>query len=68
METVRIADYPQLRLIAWSRRGDDLIDENEALAIYESHWQHVACDQLTTKEQAFIDGLVARYGNGILHV
>lgn len=38
---LRIADFPQLRLITWNRREDDLVEEAEALAIYERNWRNV---------------------------
>jgi hypothetical protein len=65
---LHIADYPQLRLIAWNRRDDDLIEEDEALALYERNWGHVDRAAMTDKEQHLIDRLVIQYGNGVLHV
>jgi hypothetical protein len=65
---LHIAEYPQLRLIAWNRKDDDLIEEEEALALYERNWRYVDCANLTDHEQQLIDRLVAQYGNGILHV
>jgi hypothetical protein len=35
---LRIAEYPPLRLIAWNRKDDDVIEEDEALALYERHF------------------------------
>jgi hypothetical protein len=35
---LRIAEYPQLKLIAWNRKDDDVIEEDEALALYERHF------------------------------
>jgi hypothetical protein len=65
---LRIAEYPQLRLIAWNRKDDDVIEEDEALALYERNWRYVDCAHITEKEQQLIDRLVAQYGNGVLHV
>jgi hypothetical protein len=65
---IHIAEYPQLRLIAWNRKDDDLIDEDEALALYERNWCYVDRAQLTDKEQQFIERLVIQYGNGVFHV
>ena len=65
---IRIADYPELKLIAWSRKNDDLIEEEEALALYERHWHYLDPARITEKERQLLDHLVARYGNGILHV
>jgi hypothetical protein len=65
---LHITEYPQLRLIAWSRADDDIIEEDEALALYERNWRYVDRARLTDKEQRLIDRLVEQYGNGILHV
>lgn len=65
---LHIAEYPQLRLIAWNRKDDDLIEEDEALALYERNWRYVDHAHITEKEQQLIDRLVVQYGNGVLHV
>jgi len=65
---LHIAEYPQLRLIAWNRKDDDLIEEDEALALYERNWRYVDRAHITDKEQQLIDRLVVQYGNGVLHV
>lgn len=36
-----LADYGQLRLIAWNRREEDAISEDEAFALYEANWRFV---------------------------
>lgn len=65
---IRIADYPQLRLIAWNRRNDATLDDTEALALYERNWRHVEANALEPKERKLIDRLVKTVGNGVLHV
>ena len=65
---LNIADYPQLKLIAWNRFQDDLIEEDEALALYERNWRYVDREALTDKEQQLIDRLVIQFGNRVLHV
>lgn len=65
---IHISEYPQLRLIAWNRCDDELIEEDEALALYERNWRHVDREQLTEKEQQLIDRLVIQYGNGVFNV
>ncbi|WP_211327707.1 hypothetical protein [Solilutibacter pythonis] len=65
---LRLADYPQLRLIAWNRRDDDLVDEEEALALYERNWFYVDEASLLPKERQLIDHLVQAVGKGVLHV
>jgi hypothetical protein len=65
---LHIAEYPQLRLIAWNRQDDDFIEEGEALALYERNWRYVDQTQLSLKERQLIDRLVNQYGNGVFHV
>ena len=65
---IRIADYPQLKLIAWNRRADATLDEKEALALYERNWRHVEESALEAKERILIDRLVKTIGKGVLLV
>ena len=65
---LNIADYPQLKLIAWNRFQNDLIEEDEALALYERNWRQVDREALTDKEHQLIERLVIQFGNGVLHV
>lgn len=64
---VHLADYPQLKLLAWNRR-DDVIEGDEALALYERNWIYVDRAQLTENEQQLIDQLVIQYGNGVFNI
>lgn len=65
---LRLADYPQLRLIAWNRRDDDLVEEEEVLAMYERNWRYVDEAMLDSKERQLIDRLIRQYGHGVLNV
>ncbi|MDB6061461.1 MAG: hypothetical protein JWM78_1564 [Verrucomicrobiaceae bacterium] len=65
---IAITDFPQLKLIAWNRCLDDLLDEREALALYEANWRFIDEAELIDKERAFIDMLRIEYGNGVLNV
>ena len=62
-----LADFPELKAIAWSR-GAEQIEDREALSLYEANWRHVDKNKLSRSELALIDRLVNDYGNGILHV
>ncbi|MBY0244112.1 MAG: hypothetical protein K2Q03_01535 [Sphingobacteriaceae bacterium] len=64
---IRINQYPQLRLVAWNRHNE-LIDEAEALELYEKNWRFIDEPSLSTEEQNLINQLVKTYGNGVLHV
>lgn len=65
---VTLADYPQLRLIAWNRRDEDKINEKEAFALYEAYWRHVEPGKMDDTERAFVIRLAKRYRNGVLQV
>jgi len=65
---IKITDFPQLRLIAWNRQEDALIEEEEALALYERNWRFVDQEHLTSDEQSLIQRLVRDYGHGVLNV
>jgi transcriptional regulator with XRE-family HTH domain len=62
-----LADYPQLKLLAWHRPGATLT-EPEALAIYERNWRHIDRESLGQAERDFIAYLVKRHGEGALLV
>lgn len=61
---IRISDYPQLSSIVWNRQKDDLLDESEALALYERNWAYVDKSELSAHEVAFLKQLAEQYGNG----
>ena len=65
---VRVENYAQLRDLCWNRPTDTVLDGRDALAIYERNWRFVDRDALTEEEQALLETLVARYGNGVLNV
>lgn len=66
-QTVRVADYPQLKLLAWHRAGD-VVTAEEALALYERNWRHVDRAALTVAERELITRLAQRHGQGALLV
>jgi len=65
--TILIDDYPQLKMLCFNRRIA-AVEEAEALKLYEAGWRFVDKDRLTQAEQAFIERLVQKYGNGVLNV
>jgi hypothetical protein len=66
--SVRLADFAQLKLIAWNRTPDDCLDDDEALALYEANWWYVDQTKILEKEQELINRLVKECGGGVLHV
>lgn len=65
---IAVADYPQLKLIAWNRRLGDLLDDCDALALYEANWRFIDESALTDAERELIRRLCNTYGNGVLNV
>jgi transcriptional regulator with XRE-family HTH domain len=65
---VRLADYPQLKALAWQTPGVEELTPAEALALYERNWRHVDPSRLTPNERALVRGLVERLGGGRLLV
>lgn len=66
--TLKIGQYPQLALIAWSRHPDDEITADEAFGLYESNWRFVDQDRLGQDERDLIEVLTKTYGNGLMNV
>lgn len=66
-ETIEIADYPQLKLLCWNRRGR-FVSAREAWELYERNWRFVERDQLEAPEQELIGMLAARFGRGVMNV
>lgn len=54
---VRLADYPQLKQLAWQVHGTDELTPQEALGIYERNWRHMDLSALTAHEQDLINTL-----------
>jgi hypothetical protein len=64
---INIDDYPQLAILAWNR-VDRVIDDDEALALYERNWRFVDVAHFDANEAALIEELKIKYGNGVLNV
>lgn len=64
---IKIAQYPQLKLIAWNRHNE-FINEAEALQLYEVNWRFIDQKTISTQEENLINRLVRDYGNGVLYV
>lgn len=62
--TVRIGDYPQLRLIAWQLDVDTEISEADALQLYERNWRHIDHTALQPRERVFMQHLTDTWGHG----
>ena len=54
---VALADYPQLRALAWQVHGTDTLTPAEALGIYERNARHLDLQAMSDDEQALLAAL-----------
>jgi transcriptional regulator with XRE-family HTH domain len=54
---VALADYPQLRALAWQVHGMDTLTPVEALGIYERNARHLDLQAMSDDEQALLAAL-----------
>jgi len=65
---ITLADYPELRRIAWQRRPVDTVTPKEALALYERNWRHVDRKAMSARERELVHLLGDALGGGRLLV
>jgi transcriptional regulator with XRE-family HTH domain len=65
---VRLADYPQLRRIAWQMDDDTELTPRAALDLYERNWRHVDRDAMVERERTLVRQLAQALGGGRLLV
>ena len=61
---VRLADYPQLKALAWQVHGTDTLKPTEALGIYERNARHLDTAAMSVAEQALLQALRTGLGGG----
>lgn len=54
---IELADYPELKKLAWHVRGTDYLSPREALDIYERNQRHLDEDAMTAEEATLLDAL-----------
>lgn len=54
---VRLADFPQLKALAWQVHGTDTLSPMEALGIYERNARHLDTAAMSPAEQALLQAL-----------
>src|SRR5262249_35167882 len=59
---IRLADYKQLKRLAWQLKGTKQISLQEALDLYERNWRHVDIKAMDTREREFLESLLAAFG------
>lgn len=60
---ISLADYPQLKQLAWHVQGLEALTPAEALSIYERNSRHLDLATLQTQERDLIDALRLGYGH-----
>ena len=65
---IRLADYPQLKKLAWQLHGVDELTPRQALELYERNWRHVDEAAMSEAEAALVDALSHELGGGQLLV
>ncbi|MET3181594.1 UNVERIFIED_ORG: transcriptional regulator with XRE-family HTH domain [Variovorax guangxiensis] len=65
---IRIADYPQLRRLAWQLAPATELTPEEAWGTYERNWRHVDTSMLDAKERKLLQDLARILGRKPLNV
>lgn len=66
--TVRVADFPQLRRLAWQLPADAELTPEEAWGTYERNWRHADPSALDDKERQLLAELARTLGREPLDV
>ena len=61
---IKLADYPQLKQLAWQVHGTDALTPAEAMSIYERNWRHVDVHALAPREKQLVDALQLGFAQG----
>ena len=54
---INLADYPQLKQLAWHVHGTQELTPTEALNIYDRNWRHIDEDLILPNEKKLIEVL-----------
>jgi len=60
---IALADYPQLKNLAWQVKGIDMLTPSEALDIYERNARHLDSENLIPAEQDLLQALRLAFTN-----
>lgn len=65
---IALADYPQLKAVAWQVQGTDYLTPVEAIDIYERNARHLDLPSMSAQEQALWEALQQAFGKRSSHV
>lgn len=60
---VDLANYPQLKQLAWQVHGTETLTPAEAHSIYERNWRHIDPQAVLPTERQLIDALRSAFGS-----
>ena len=60
---IRLADYPELKKLAWHVRDAEVLSAREAMDIYERNQRHLDRHAMTPEEAQLLDALRAAFGH-----
>lgn len=63
-----LADFPQLKHLAWQVHGIDVLSPREALTIYERNWRHLDLEAMEPNERNLVNALQQIFTGDIRHV
>jgi hypothetical protein len=63
---IQIARYPLLKDLCWTGVVTEL-PARHAFAVYERNWRFVDRKQLKPRERVLLDGLMRKYGAGVIN-
>ena len=59
---IRLANYKQLKRLAWQLKGTKEMTPKEALDLYERNWRHVDAKAMDSRERELLEMLLAAFG------
>ena len=65
---IDLAEYPQLKQLAWQVHGVDKLSPREALNIYERNWRHLDLEVMEAHERSLLDALRLVFTNEVRDV
>jgi DNA-binding XRE family transcriptional regulator len=63
---ISLADYPELKKLAWHVRNAETLTAREAMDIYERNLRHLDPAAMTPREAQLLDALRVAFGHGRL--
>ena len=62
LKDIKIADYKQLKKLAWQLKGTKELSAEDALNLYERNWRHIDLKNMDKREEKLIRTLLKSFG------